>query len=257
MPRIREAGQVAEFGDDRDGDEELDAAQRLQGLDDGIQAPGGRTLEQFDLKPLEPIDLFIDGADLFLKDDLLRWRRADDHGEVSPVGVGPVGPADIVPPESQQEGLQAELRILEGEPRGVARPTEVADRFVVDGRHVDGREIPIAEQPRELDRVTPVGLDLVARFLGNQRRGDDVTAEAAPGEMAMQPVPARAGLVGEHQVRRLALQTPDHLVEIRLARPNRADTHGRVGRLALRVRDGDRIPVGVETDEKRSRLLHG
>jgi hypothetical protein len=50
LPRIREAGQVAEFGDDRDGDEELDAAQRLQGLDDGIQAPGGRPLEQFGLE---------------------------------------------------------------------------------------------------------------------------------------------------------------------------------------------------------------
>jgi len=256
LPRIREAGQVAEFGDDRDGDEELDAAQRLQGLDDGIQAPGGRTLEQFDLKPLEPIDLFIDGADLFLKDDLLRWRRADDHGEVSPVGVGPVGPADIVPPESQQEGLQAELRILEGEPRGVARPTEVADRFVVDGRHVDGREIPIAEQPRELDRVTPVGLDLVARFLRNQRRGDDLTREALAGQIPLQDVPARTRFVREHQVGCLGLQAPDQLVEVRLARPGRPDEHRRGRVPAVRVCDRDGILVNVETDEKRCRLCH-
>ena len=70
----------------------------------------------------------------------------------------------------------------------------------------------------------------------------------------MQPVAARPGLVCEHQVGRLRLQPTDQFVEVCLPRPDRPDKHGRIGRLALGMGDGDRIFVNVETDEKRSRL---
>ena len=73
----------------------------------------------------------------------------------------------------------------------------------------------------------------------------------------MQPVAARAGLVGEHEVRRLRLQTPNQFVEVRLAGPDGPDEHRRIGALPLRVGHRDRIFVDVETDEKRSRLCHG
>ena len=90
--------------------------------------------------------------------------------------VVPVGPPDIVPTEPEQEGLQPELRVLEREARGVAGPTEIADRFILDRRHVDARQIAGPEQPREVDGVASIGLDLVAGLLGNQRRRDDLTA---------------------------------------------------------------------------------
>jgi hypothetical protein len=63
--------------------------------------------------------------------------------------------------------------------------------------------------------------------------------------------------VGEYLVWRPALQAPDHLVESGLARPNRADKHRRVSRLARGVCDGAGVFVDIETDEKRSKLLHG
>ena len=53
-----------------------------------------------------------------------------------------------------------------------------------------------------------------------------------------------------------ALRLMPHVVEVRLARPNLADKHGRIGRLALGVCDGDRILVDVETDKKGRRLGH-
>ena len=101
--------------------------------------------------------------------------------------VVPIGPADVVPAEAEQEGLQAEFRVLQRQARRITRAREIPDRFVLDRGHVDARQIAGAQQPRELDRIAPVGLDLVARFLGNQRRRHDVTAEAPSGQMRCSP----------------------------------------------------------------------
>ena len=49
---------------------------------------------------------------------------------------GPVPALDIVQPESEQERLQPRLGVLEREARGVARAYEIADRFIVDGGHI-------------------------------------------------------------------------------------------------------------------------
>jgi hypothetical protein len=109
-------------------------------------------------------------------------------------------------------------------------------------------------QPRELDRVASVGLHLVTRLLRDQRGRHDVTVEALAGQVAMQPVATRPGFVRKHQPRRLGLEPPDQFVQVCLARPDRADKHGRIGALPLGVGDRDRIFMDVETDEKRSRL---
>ena len=101
LPRIIEAGQVAELGDDGEGDDPLDAAQRLQRLDERIAPPRGAQLLELGFDALQPVDLFIDGAHAFLEDDLLRRRRTDDLGQVALVRGIPVGPSDVVEPEAQ------------------------------------------------------------------------------------------------------------------------------------------------------------
>ncbi len=99
LPRRVEAGEVPQFGDDRDGDQPLHAAERLQRLHDGIQAPRRPDLPQFGFESPESVDLFIDRAQRFLEDNLLRGRGTDDLGEVPAMGGVPVGPADVVQPE--------------------------------------------------------------------------------------------------------------------------------------------------------------
>ena len=201
--------------------------------------------------------MFIDRAHRLLKDDLLRGRGTDDLREVPAVRIVPVGPTDIVQAESEEEAFQPELRILQGEPRRVAGPTQIADRFIIDRWHVHARQIPGPQQPRELDGIAAIGLHLVAGLLGNERRRDDLAGEALPRQIAMQDVAAGTGFVGEHQVRCLPLEAPDQLVEVGLARPDRADEHGRVSAVALCMGNRDRILVDVQTDEQRSRLRHG
>jgi hypothetical protein len=92
----------------------------------------------------------------------------------------PVGAADVVEAEPEQERLRPELRVLEREPGGIARSAEIAHRFVVDGRHVGASEIAGAEQAGQFDGVTAIGLDLVAGLLGNQRGRDDLHAKPFP-----------------------------------------------------------------------------
>jgi hypothetical protein len=39
------------------------------------------------------------------------------------------------------------------------RPTQVAERFIVDGGDIDGGEVPGAHEPGKLQCVTTVGFD--------------------------------------------------------------------------------------------------
>jgi hypothetical protein len=160
----------------------------------------------------------------------------------------PVRAPDVVQPEPEQERFQPQLGILEREACGVPRAHEIADRFVVDGRHVHAGEIARAEQAREFDGVAAIGLHLVAGLFRNQRRRHDLTGETLLGQIAMQHVAAGTGLVREHEVRCFRLQASNQFVEVRLPRPERPHEHRGVGGLALGVRDGDGIFVDVETD---------
>ena len=90
----------------------------------------------------EAVDLLVDGTHAFLKHDLLGGRRTHDLRQVALVRGVPVRAPDVVQAESQQERLQPELGILERDPRGVAGPTEIANRFILDRRHVHGGQIP-------------------------------------------------------------------------------------------------------------------
>src|SRR5262245_56840666 len=71
LSRVVEPGEVAEFSDEGDGHRELDAAQSLQRLDDGRQAPGLDLVLELGLKALEAFVVFGHGPDILLEDNLL------------------------------------------------------------------------------------------------------------------------------------------------------------------------------------------
>jgi hypothetical protein len=162
-----------------------------------------------------------------------------------------------VEPQPKQEGLQPELGGLESEAGGVAGTGQIPDGFVLNARDVDRGEVSRTQQARDLDRVSAVVLDLVARLLGDHGRCDDLAGEPLAGEVPMEGVPARAGLVGEDEIGGLGVEPSDQLVDVGLAGADGADEVGRIGSLPVRVRDGDRILVDVQADEKKRRLFHG
>jgi hypothetical protein len=162
-----------------------------------------------------------------------------------------------VEPEAEQEGLQPQLRILQRDSRRITGAAEIADGFVLGRRDVHCGEIPGPEEPSELDGVAPVGLHFVAGPPRDERRRHDLARQALPREIAIQAIAARAGLVDEAQRGGLALQATNQLVEVRLARPNLADEHRRIGPVSGRMRDGNRIFVHIQPDGERCRLRHG
>src|SRR4029453_17147077 len=71
-----EARQVSELGHGGYGPRALDAAQGLEGFDHWIEAPGFDPLLEFLFETLEAFRVLGPGADIFLKDDVLRRCRA-------------------------------------------------------------------------------------------------------------------------------------------------------------------------------------
>jgi hypothetical protein len=92
---VLEPGQVAELGDEGDGDGALDATHRLEGLQDGGKTPPLDLLSEFSLKALESFVMFSHGPDILLEDELLGGRRTDHFRQPAQMGWPPRGAALI------------------------------------------------------------------------------------------------------------------------------------------------------------------
>ena len=158
--------------------------------------------------------------------------------------------------EAEQERLQAQLRILHGEPRGIARAYQVANGFVVHGRHVHGGEIPGPQETRERDGIAAIGLHLVTRFARDERRRDHLTRDAFAREIAVEAVATGPGFIRDLQRRGFSLEATQQLIDVGLATADFSDEDRRRG-IASGVGHRDRIFVDIQTNEQRSRLGHG
>ena len=81
----------------------------------------------------------------------------------------------------------------------VAGADEIAQRLTRLVGDPDRCEVAAAQQSGELGRVAPVGLDPVAGLGRDERRRDDDALDAQRGELAVERVAGRAGLVGDAQ----------------------------------------------------------
>ena len=108
----------------------------------------------------------------------------------------------------QSAGLETQLRCLQIPERIVPRSTQVADRFIVEGRDIDWGEVPRAHKPGQWHGVTPVGFDPVAWLFGNQGGGDDPADIAFFQQVAIEPIAAGARFIDEDELLPLRLQLP-------------------------------------------------
>jgi hypothetical protein len=80
----------------------------------------------------------------------------------------PVRTARVAHVVNQEEGFQALPGLLQVLFRGSPRTYQVTKRFVLDSRHVHGRQISRAKRPYQFRRVAAVGLDPLAGLARNQ-----------------------------------------------------------------------------------------
>jgi hypothetical protein len=159
---------------------------------------------------------------------------------------------------AQQERLQPLFAPSEVHHRVLPPAAQIPHRLVLDPRHVDRLQVATAQQPRQGHRVASIRLHPIAGLPRDERRRHDRARQALPPQVSIQPVPARTGLVREHRSRALRDQLANQLVDIALARPDRAQTDDLAAPLFRGVGDGNRVLVDIEPDvQLLARLLQG
>ena len=77
------------------------------------------------------------------------------------------------------------------------RAYEIADRLMSLIRNPHSGQFSGAMQLGEVDRIPPVGLDPISRLARNQRRSNDDAIVPGEGQLALNPIAARSGLIAE------------------------------------------------------------
>ena len=171
---------------------------------------------------------------------------------------GPM-PGPMNPPLMQQEGLQLLPRLPKGTGGSSTRSHQIAHRLVGGIGNPDGRQPAGPVQRRQGRGVTAVSLDAIARTPRDQGRCHHDTMAAKIGELPVQAVTARAGLVTQAELVAAPPQTFDqpahHLGPVLQApqMPHPALASRR------RDRDRDRRLVDIQAHERdilpQARLL--
>jgi hypothetical protein len=93
-------------------------------------------LVKFLFQALETFGVFVDRADLFLKDDLLSRCVTDHFTQPPQVGWAPSSPARIANIVSEQKGFEPELGGFDIAQGIFTSPAEVADGFIFHSRRL-------------------------------------------------------------------------------------------------------------------------
>src|SRR6266436_2866266 len=117
----------------------------------------------------------------------------------------------IRPSQPQQKGRDMLALRTQIQHRRLARPRQIAHRLVTSVRHPDRGEFVGTQQLCQAERVTPVGLHLVAWPLWNQRGRYHYAFEAEVLDLPVQPVAGRPSLVAERQPLVLDGKLPNQL----------------------------------------------
>ena len=141
--------------------------------------------------------------------------------------------------------------------RGFPSPDQIADSLVDHVRHPDPGQLARPMQPRQRDRVPPVGLDPLARPLRDQRRRNHHAVVAKIPNLPTQPVTRRPGLEADMQSIIPLGQLLDCPLDRRRPVLNLTKESDLAGPAALGNRHGVLHLRHVERDETFAILSHG
>ena len=88
-------------------------------------------------------------------------------------------------------------RLAQAAHRRLTCTNDVADRFMGLIRNPDRGQFTGAMQLGEVDRISPVGLDPISRLARDQRWSHDDALMPGEGQLALNPIAARSGLIAE------------------------------------------------------------
>ena len=103
----------------------------------------------------------------------------------------------VVMAMAQQKGGQLLTGLAQTADSRQTRAYEIADRLMGRIRNPDRRQFARPMQLGQVDRIPPVGLDPISRLARNQRRSHDDAIVPGEGQLALNPIAARSGLIAE------------------------------------------------------------
>src|SRR4051794_26444944 len=235
LPRAGEPGEVAHLGHQRRRDDQLDALQGLQSRDDRRKGPGRNQLGQLLLELLLAALRLVETVDVALQGKLRRGMREPPVREPDTMPEAP-GLAEVADAMLEQEHLDVRPGLAHIVGRRLPGADEVPHRLVNLVRGPDEGELAGTQEPRQGNRIAGVVLDPIARLPWRAGRRHHTAGEARGGEMAIERVAARTGLVRELD-RPMAL---DQLARKLRHGVRRVPDHAPVADLAVPPRLGDR-----------------
>jgi len=100
-----------------------------------------------------------------------------------------------------------------------------------------------------LGGIAPVCFDPVSGFFGDERRGDYPAGESLFGKVAIEPVPAGAGLINEDELAGFALELADQLIDVVLTGVDRSEKDDLGTGSTGYITDGDEFLVDIQIDK--------
>src|SRR5262245_18029979 len=249
--------QVAQCGDAGNRDSERDAAQGLERVDAGTEAPGRHAGLEFLCEPSKTFALCGYSADVCLENDVLRGGGPDD---LTAPAQGSWAPGrlprrtDIM---AQQKGFEPMLGRLELAQGICPSPAQVTEGFVSHLGDRDGRQSTGAPQTGQLERVTPICCAPIASLFGDQRGGDNPAGVAFLGEGAGEPRPTRTCFIDKHEMLACGRHFSEKLGNIALARSKSTQGADLGVEVWGDIRHGHRVFLASHANGERARLWHG
>jgi hypothetical protein len=205
-------------------------------------------------EPLQTFHVLVDGADIFLEDDVLRWGRADHCREPPEVGRVPgslAGRAAVVP---QQTGFQTPWCRFEITERIFTSPAQIAHGFVFDLGDIDRREVSRAHQASQLECSAAVRFDPLPGLLRDQRRSDDPAVIAFFGQIALEPIATRTRFIDKDEAFGLRWQLPNKCIKVTRACADGAEREDSGTRVFGGLGNRDGFFLDLQSTIKRARL---
>ncbi len=187
----------------------------------------------------------LDRGDAVLQHDGMRRLLEFQAGHPATVHQRPRRPIVVtaMPQEKARELLTGLTQTADG------RKTcahEIADRLMSWIRNPHSGQFTGAMQLGQVDRIPSVGLDPISRLAWDQRRSNDSATMPSQGQLSLNAIAARAGLITESKLAPGARQLRCQSVQGRRRVRDLAILAHVLVRVSLRKRDRDRILVHVK-----------
>ena len=198
-----------------------------------------------------------DRVEVLLEADLLGGVRQLQRGQPAQVRSRPGAFSRVGDAVAQQQGLEAVAGVALFAHGVLAGTHQVAHGLVGCARHTHRSQVSRSRQPRQHHRVAPVGLDSVARALGNRRGRHHLAFDTRRTQVPPNNETARAGFVHHMQPMSPADQFSQRLVQRRKIPADAAHMSNLTVAPGVRRGDVDAVLVNVQTDVQNARFLHG